>query len=466
MVHPAETAEGGHLCLLFDSPEELANVVVPFVRGGLERGERVVCLCGDPEAATIRGVLDLAGVDLVPGFFIAGGEDRIGALRQAYDDALLSGATGLRVLSGAPDDQILSSEALLDAFLDGKGITVLCLYSRERCPTSDLMDGFRSHRHLVMDGEPCINVYYEPSGVLLESDQERRRLVRLEWMGEQLRRNRQERLEVKKQVASLTAQKEDAERAVRERQDLEAQLHHALRMEAIGRLAGGVAHDFNNLLTVIYGNCEIALEHEAARVPDLQTALKEIHDAAQRAATLTGQLLRFSRKETAQPEPLNLNQVIGTTSQLLRRVLGEDIQINTRLAPDLDLVLFDSGQLEQILMSLAVNARDAMPSGGILTVETANAGDFVLLSVSDSGLGMSAEIQARAFEPFFTTKEPAKGTGLGLSTVDDMVRRAGGRVQVQSALGWGATFTVYLPRLGDHRSVAAAGAVGGGYKMS
>ncbi len=455
-----------HCCLLFERPEELADVLVPFVRGAPERGERVVCQLDESDEAIIRDVLREAGIEADTVAFLPVGSDRIGEIRRAYDDALLSGETGLRVVASPPGEPLLSGEALLDAFLEDRHITVLCLYSRMGNDPRRLLNGLRSHRHVVMDSEPCSNVFFEPPQVLLESEEERRLPARLGWMMEQLQRTRDDRLGMLEQVERLMGYREDADRAVRDRQDLEAQLHHALRMEAIGRLAGGVAHDFNNLLTVIYGNCEIALEHEAARLPDLRSTLKEIHDAAQRAAALTGQLLRFSRKGAAQPESLDLNQVIGTTGQLLRRVLGEDIQIHTRLAADLDPILFDSGQLEQILMSLAVNARDAMPSGGILTIETANAGGFVLLSVSDSGIGMSAETQARSLEPFFTTKEPAKGTGLGLSTVDDMVRRAGGRIQVQSALGWGSTFTVYLPRIERDPGGTAAAAHGGGYKMS
>jgi len=463
MLGNTDPALGGHACLLFGASEDLTDVLAPFLQEGRERDERMVCLCDPAEEPALGELINRSGIELDRGCFLPV-TDRIGQLGRAYDDALLSGATGLRVVSTRPVDQLLNAEAQLDAFLVGKRIAVLCLYPRERCSPQELMDGYRSHRHVVLDGEACLNGYYEPPAVLLEADSARRLAARVDWIAAELRRTRKDRREFQSQVAALTAQKEDAERAVRDRQDLETQLHHALRLEAIGRLAGGVAHDFNNLLTVIFGNCEIALEHDAARAPELRSAIQEIHDAARRAAALTGQLLRFSRKDSAQPEPVDLNQVIQTTGQLLRRVLGEDIQIRTQLAPDLDPVLFDSGQLEQILITLAINARDAMPSGGVLTIETIGAGGFILLSVSDSGIGMSAETQARAFEPFFTTKEPAKGTGLGLSTVDDMVRRAGGRVQVRSAVGWGATFSVYLPRASDRSPVAPA-PVRGGYKM-
>jgi signal transduction histidine kinase len=268
-----------------------------------------------------------------------------------------------------------------------------------------------------------------------------------------------------REIEELKTQKDQAERAIRERRRLEEQLQHALRMEAVGRLASGVAHDFNNLLTVIYGNCEIALEHEAARAPDLRVALKEIHDAAERAAALTQQLLTYSRKQVPQPELLSLNPVVASTEQLLRRLLGEDIRVATILDPDLDEVLFDPGHVEQIIMNLAVNSRDAMPGGGTLTIETANSGQFVVLAISDSGTGMSAETQARAFEPFFTTKDASRGTGLGLSTVDDIVRRAGGHIQIQSALGRGTTFTVYLPRAGQEGAAIPEAGSRGVYNM-
>ena len=242
---------------------------------------------------------------------------------------------------------------------------------------------------------------------------------------------------------------------------LEAQLAQSQKMEAIGQLAGGVAHDFNNLLTVIMSYSALLLddfEPEDSRRQDIE----EITAAARRASGLTRQLLAFSRKQVIQPRPTDVNAVIRDVEKMLRRLIGEDIKFETTLAPDLRLVNVDPGQLEQVLLNLAVNARDAMPEGGSLRILTANIdlgapdidrllsappGPYVLLSVSDSGAGMSREVQRHVFEPFFTTKAAGKGTGLGLSTVYGIIKQLGGDLWLRSEPGAGTTFHVYLPRL-------------------
>jgi signal transduction histidine kinase/ActR/RegA family two-component response regulator len=252
-------------------------------------------------------------------------------------------------------------------------------------------------------------------------------------------------------------QRVSAERALRQSEE---QLRHSQKMEAIGRLAGGVAHDFNNLLTAILGYSQIVRDRliiEGLCTDDID----EIRKAGTRASSLTRQLLTFSRKQIMQPQVVDLNELTRDMQKLLKRLLGEDVQLTTRLAPDLHQVLADPGQVEQVIMNLAVNARDAMPRGGVLTVETANVrldddavqslrpltpGDYVLLTVTDTGMGMDEETRTRVFEPFFTTKEEGRGTGLGLSTVYGIVNQCGGAIDLSTAPDQGTSFRVYLPR--------------------
>ncbi len=253
----------------------------------------------------------------------------------------------------------------------------------------------------------------------------------------------------------------EREEAQAERDRLEMQLRQAQKMEAIGRLAGGVAHDFNNLLTTISGNAQIGLM-DLEKGQELHEIMREIKEAGERAGNLTRQLLAFSRRQILQPEILDLNDVILDLERMLRRLIGEDISLVVQTAADLGLVEADQGQMEQVIMNLAINARDAMPEGGKLTIEVTNVdldenyskghghlvtpGPYVMLAISDTGMGMDPEMLGQVFDPFFTTKAKDKGTGLGLSTVYGIVKQSRGNIWVYSEPGKGTTFKIYLPR--------------------
>ena len=245
---------------------------------------------------------------------------------------------------------------------------------------------------------------------------------------------------------------------------MEEHLRHAQRMESIGTFSGGIAHDFNNLLTVIRGYSQLAISQPEEHRQN-QDYFGQINAAAGRACTLVSQLLAFSRKQILQPRVLNLNEIVTDMQGMLGRLIGEDVEIHARLAYDLGLVKADLGQVEQVLMNLAANARDAMPAGGKLILETSNVtladghsnahfkippGSYVLVTVSDTGVGMDAQTLPRIFEPFFTTKPPGKGTGLGLATVYGIIRQSGGYIWVHSAPGMGTIFRIYLPRVAGH----------------
>ena len=230
---------------------------------------------------------------------------------------------------------------------------------------------------------------------------------------------------------------------------VEEQLRQSQKMDAVGRLAGGIAHDFNNLLTAIIGRSELLQMRMSAEDP-ARADTAEILEASNRAASLTRQLLAFSRKQVLEPKVLSLNCVVVESEKLLRRLIGEDVELSCELDPELGHIRADAGQLEQVILNLAVNARDAMPQGGGLTISTSNVdGDHVALCVADTGVGMDAETQSRIIEPFLKTKEPGKGTGLGLATVHGVVEQSGGSIRVQSEPGRGTVFTIYLPRVAE-----------------
>jgi two-component system, cell cycle sensor histidine kinase and response regulator CckA len=260
---------------------------------------------------------------------------------------------------------------------------------------------------------------------------------------------------------------------ITDRKMLEDQLQQARKMEAVGRLAGGVAHDFNNLLTIIKGYVEMAQQRSLDR-PELHSDIRRIEEAADRAVTLVRQLLAFSRKQVLRPKILDLNTIVMNLDQLLRRLMSENIEMKTFVSKDVGPIKADPGQIEQVLMNLVVNARDALPNGGRILIETSNVdldsaytrdhavvtpGPYVLLAVSDTGIGMTTDTVTHIFEPFYTTKESGRGTGLGLSTVYGIVKQSGGYIWVYSELGRGTTFKVYLPRVTDAIPASAAPAI-------
>ena len=258
-------------------------------------------------------------------------------------------------------------------------------------------------------------------------------------------------------------------RDITERKQLEEQLYLSQKLEAIGRLSGGVAHDFNNLLGVIIGYSEAIGSQLDAEHP-FREAIEEIQKAGNRAAALTQQLLAFSRKQVLAPKVIDLNMVVSDVEKMLRRLIGEDIDLKIVLGEALGMVKADRSQIDQVILNLAVNARDAMPGGGKLVIETLNAeltesdmnryryvipGPYILLKVSDTGCGMDAELQSHIFEPFFTTKEKGKGTGLGLATVYGVIKQSGGYIWVESEVGKGTTFKVFLPRVEEQHDAVS-----------
>ncbi len=325
-----------------------------------------------------------------------------------------------------------------------------------------------SEKGIVVEGEPLLEEDFTRSALYVPMKIEGETIGVMQVQSYRLDAYTQDDIDLLSSLANVAAVSiqnarlyEAIQEELAERQRLEEQLLQSQKMEAVGRLAGGVAHDFNNILTAIIGYSEFLLMSLEPGDP-LYRDVAEIKKAADRAADLTSQLLAFSRKQIMQPKVLDLNITVDNMGKMLRRLIGEDIQLVIALEPALGRVKADPGQVEQVIMNLAVNARDAMPEGGRLTIETRNVyldedyarqhldvqpGPYVMLAISDTGVGMDEETQSHLFEPFFTTKDVGKGTGLGLATVYGIVKQSGGHIEVESEVGTGTTFKIYLPQI-------------------
>jgi len=466
--HIAALKPGGHLCALYETRDEQLAVAAPFLAHGLATGARCVfmtpgllpdeitdaVLAIDPglDVGESRGALQaLSPRDRVGDRGAFDAEEMLARLVRSEQQALADGFSGLRILIDlTPSGEamvdtrpLIEFEARLQSFPPGGRSAVLCQYDRTRLPPAVLHDVLRTNPVIVVGDLACDNPYYEPPDLLLEPSAEARAehtRARVEWW-----------------LSRLTK----AVRVDREHAKLEQQFFQAQKMEVVGRLAGGVAHDFNNLLCVILSYAEM-IDDELAPDAPVRADVKEIRTAGVRARDLVRQLLAFSRQQVFDAKILDLNEVVVGAEKMLRRLLGEDIELTTVLAPGLWHVRADPGQVEQIVLNLAVNARDAMPDGGRLTVTSANVelesaharslgdvapGPYVSLSVADSGVGMDPATLSRIFEPFFTTKEQGQGTGLGLASVFGIVKQSRGHIEVASEPGKGATFTLYFPRV-------------------
>jgi signal transduction histidine kinase/ActR/RegA family two-component response regulator len=451
---------GDHVALIYKTEEEHRSVMEPFVREGLERGQKVIYIADTHSPGAIRDLFRKGAFDVEPfldcgQLVITGPEetylrdgvfDPHGVLslwREEVERAVAQGYTGLRAtgemswaLREPPGcEQLIDYEARVCEFCEDSQCLALCQYNQRHFGSDLLMDVLQTHRTIILGTELCHNFYYFPLAALTGHSLPAARCDI--WLMNLLRLNR-----------FLESVSND-----------QAQLRESEEMEAIGKLAGGVAHDLNTLLMAVSGHAELMLS-TAAPEDSRRSGLEGILEASREAATLVDQLLAFGRKQMLRPVALNLNAVVTKMQSRLSSVVDENVEVNIFLEPTLELVNGDSGQLEEVLMHLAVNASDSMPEGGQLTITTENVsisekqsktmpdtrpGRFVRLSMTDTGVGMNEETAMRAFEPFFTTKDGAKG--LGLSAVYGVLKQHEGWVDVRSQSGQGSVFSLYLPTL-------------------
>jgi signal transduction histidine kinase/CheY-like chemotaxis protein len=483
--------QGDHCCHIFDKPEDQLRLLVPYFALGLERGERGAFVGADGVLEPLRAGLKDAGVDV-------DGETRKGRLvltsdraflqdgrfdsdrmldfiQRVYDDTLAAGFTGLRAAGdvawevGPEKDfrDVIYYENLLDIFSLGKKMLVICQYSREGCPPDILRGILGTHKLAALDESVGPNIHYVPPSLLLEKNPHVRERKRVDWMTEQLRLTRKAEQAREKAVERLSREKGDLERAHAERRRLHERQLQSRKMDAVSRLADGVARDFDDRLAAILDACE----RLAQRPGDAPPELGQIRAAAEAAAADARRLRGIADGPAADPAPVDLNAVVEGARETLRRTLGEDVDFTVRLGQGVSPVAADPSALEQLVLNLAVNAREAMPHGGKLTLETAEVeldesytggrhdvgpGRYVMLSVADTGAGMDRAVRERLFEPFFTTK-PGRGGGFGLATVYSIVKRYRGDIWVHSEPGHGTVFKIHFPRLEPAPAALSAG---------
>ncbi|MBX9855342.1 MAG: MEDS domain-containing protein [Gemmatimonadaceae bacterium] len=433
-----------------------------FLAPGFAKGERCLYVASEPGIELLFAELTARGIDVAAerergalqvlssrDVYLRVGNFSADAMLDYLDaeerEATRAQFSGLRyagemswAVGAGSEDSLIHYEARLNEFLEGRRMVVSCFYNRERFDDAIIHDVLRTHPLVIVGDREYDNPYYEPAHLLLQAAPapiEFRR-TRARWWLERLRA-----------VAASEAKREE----------LMAQLRQAQKLDTLGRLASGVAHDFNNLLTVIVGCADLL----RGRVDDSESLalVQDIRRAADQSTALTRQLLSFSRKEVASPRAVELTSLIAEAMGMLRRLLGQGIRVKTELEGAPLVVRVDPAQIQQVVMNLAVNARDAMPDGGTLTLRTRaeqvdgeraarlrlNPGQYAVLQVGDTGTGMTDEVRERLFEPFFTTKGHGRGTGLGLAVVQGIVLQSDGAIDVESRPGEGSVFTLWLP---------------------
>jgi signal transduction histidine kinase/CheY-like chemotaxis protein len=455
---------GTHVCPIYHHDEERVTTAAAFLAAGLARGERSLYVTSEPgidrllaeltvqrfdvQAELDKGALHLLSdqdVYLRDGHF--SGEAMLEYLDLKEREAIQDRFSGLRyagemswAAAGSSECGLIPYEIRLNEFLEGRRMVVGCFYHRERFDDAIIHDILRAHPLVVIGDRDYDNPYYEPPHLRRQAAAEpvEFKRMRVRWWMDRLR---------------LVAEKEV------EREELIGQLRQAQKLDAMGRLASGVAHDFNNLLTVIVG-CASLLE-DLVDDDEALALVEEIQRACRQSSALTRQLLSFSRNDVPSPRAIDLNTLVEEERVMLKRLLGGRIRVDTDLERVPLIVRADPGQIQQVLMNLAVNARDAMPEGGTLTIRTraeqVNAeraerlglepGSYACLEVGDTGTGMTDEVRQRLFEPFFTTKGKGHGTGLGLAVVHGIAIQNLGAIQVDSRPGEGSVFTVRLPMI-------------------